>query len=646
MIQFAFAAFLLGGLGAAVPIVLHFLRSKPTLVAPFPDFMFLKRTIVEKHTRNKLRKWIILILRSLAFAFLAAAFAWPYLPNFAKAPDSATVVLWDNSFSMTAKPYYNEMKAKTLDILRRAGAKRPTLLGVISKGVVWYPKFTGKGGDLVAFLERSVPGEGAGGFENALREADARLEEMPAADKKIILVTDRQKLPWNDVDFSRELSPGIALKLVTPDKPGFANVAITSARVLGPFVVAKRKVAVSAEVANFSDGTRQFTIDVFMDSVKVTTWRGTLAAGETATPMFFLAPRELKPTAVSLRMHVADDIATDNRYYLAINPRPPPVIAITPLPGDCDFLGLALGAGAKTKLADIAPATSAGIRKADLVVLRGAPDAKARAAAKDVLQHGKNVVIVWSGTPEMRALLLSLGVASSTLTASDSECFGDIDFSHPFFKVFENTKISPLFQTRFYSHPKLGLPASALVAARFADGDPAVAVLPWGKGEVVIIASRLDRDATDWVIRPSFLPFIREVANYAMRSRNEHGDQYLVEEPVTAAGYTKVESIYDDHSKSDFKGVFVPEHSGAYLLEGNGKRKMIAVNPPPEESPSKLLPDGFKTNALVSKEPPPETDAKASVFSPEQGRTFWWILMVLAGAMIVSEMLIANRTAL
>ncbi len=644
MIQFAFAAFMLGGLGAAIPIALHFLKGKPTVVSPFPDFMFLRQTLIEKHTRNKLRKWIILILRSLAFILLAAAFSWPYLPNFAKTPNSATVVLWDNSFSMAAKPYFNEMKAKALAILRQAGPKRPTILGLVAGGnALWLPRFTGKGDELAAFLESGVPGDGSGSFETALREADARLEEMPAATKKIVIVTDWQKLPWNSVDFSKKLSPGTTLKIITPDKPGFANVAITSAKILTPFLVAKRKIAISVNITNFSDSERQFSIETWLNSSRVNSEKVRLDAKATAKMTFFVSPRALEPAAVSFRLNVKDDIAVDNTYTLALNPSKPPLVAMAPSPGDCDFLRLALEAGAK--IANIVPANHTGISKSKLVILRGAPNAKARSAAADALSNGKNIIVIWNPTSEMRTLLLSLGVASSTLTATDEATFSDIDFTHPFFKVFKNMKISPLFQIRFYAHPKLELPPDATVVAKFSDGDPAIAIVPKDKGEVIIIASKLDRDSTDWGIRPSFLPFIRELAAYALRSTNKHGNQYLVGEPVPTKGFSSCEALADN---SFFKlgGIFRPKHPGAYLLTGNGVKKMIAVTVAPDESPSNTLPDDFNPNALVSKIPPPKTTAKAAAFSPEQGRTFWWILMLLAGIMIVSEMILSNRTTL
>jgi hypothetical protein len=100
----AFAGFLAGLAALSVPIILHFLRHKPTKNTPFPALRFLKATLARRAARNKLRKWLVLLLRCLCLVALVLAFCMPYIARFAQQPDEATVVLWDNSFSMQAAP--------------------------------------------------------------------------------------------------------------------------------------------------------------------------------------------------------------------------------------------------------------------------------------------------------------------------------------------------------------------------------------------------------------------------------------------------------------------------------------------------------------------------------------------------------------
>jgi hypothetical protein len=195
MIQLAFTAFLGGLAGISVPIILHFIRKKPTEPVSFPSFMFLRKSVIVKQIRNNIRKWIVLILRCLALILLSLAFSWPYIPEFSKKSDSAVVFLWDNSLSMTAKPYSGGMRKKFMAMLSKTDSKNPALVGIVSDKTAWPPKFSSDPKTLIDFFEKNTPGYGISSFENAIRQADLKLRENPAKNKKIVLITDRQKHP-------------------------------------------------------------------------------------------------------------------------------------------------------------------------------------------------------------------------------------------------------------------------------------------------------------------------------------------------------------------------------------------------------------------------------------------------------------------
>ena len=77
--SFLFPAFLIGGLAAVVPIVLHLLRREHLPRVPFSDTRFLQAARVEQARRRRLRELLLLALRVAALLLLAVAFARPFL---------------------------------------------------------------------------------------------------------------------------------------------------------------------------------------------------------------------------------------------------------------------------------------------------------------------------------------------------------------------------------------------------------------------------------------------------------------------------------------------------------------------------------------------------------------------------------------
>ena len=67
-----------GGLLAGVPIVLHMLRRTPAVRMPFSVVRFLSPTLPKTTKRSTIEHWPLMLLRILAVALIALAFARPF----------------------------------------------------------------------------------------------------------------------------------------------------------------------------------------------------------------------------------------------------------------------------------------------------------------------------------------------------------------------------------------------------------------------------------------------------------------------------------------------------------------------------------------------------------------------------------------
>lgn len=103
---FIFPLFLIAGLAALIPIVIHLVNLRRYKQELFPNIRFLKKLQVVSKRPSKVRKRWLLLMRILFILSLILAFAQPFWKKNASnnAPlSNVSVIYIDNSFSMTAQ---------------------------------------------------------------------------------------------------------------------------------------------------------------------------------------------------------------------------------------------------------------------------------------------------------------------------------------------------------------------------------------------------------------------------------------------------------------------------------------------------------------------------------------------------------------
>ena len=670
MIRLAFAGFLAGGLALAVPVLLHFLAKRPVGETPFPSFFFLHATAARKQTRNRLRKWLVLFLRCLVLAALVLAFAMPYIPRLTDIPAEARVILVDDSFSMTARPYVASLRRQALDCLAQTAPDRPTLAALVSSRIRWSgPNFSASGDDLKNWFLAETRPEGASSFDGALRQADARLRTTNARVKRIILITDRQALPWKSLRWSEPLSPGVTLEIVTPfafDRE-LRNAAVSSVR------------CAEAE-ASAAGGARELELTVEVDNFAELPMTGELAAvlgrGEAARRSVTLPPKSRssfplrlngiappppggEPVAGKVELRVPDELAADNSAFFSVNPETPSRVLATPAPATADFIGLALNPDPGRENVRFTPfdehTAVADLRGARLLILRADTLVTPGLAERldQALADGARVLAVCGrGNSTQSAWLARHGVKVNGAAAVKTRRLEVIDFDHPVFAKFADVRVGSLFDLLFFHSPVLTLPDNAQVAAAFGSDEPCFAELPAGQGTLFVLATGLDRGDTNWVANASFLPFLRELVAYC---RTDVDSAALVRaepgvRPITLPGLLAVTNQTDQGVIPCAGEAFTPPVAGNYLCAfRDGRRQVVSVNRPPAESNPTLFGRDVDAARLAWKGPAPaQTVAGVTAADPgaEEGRRFARLLLALALVCALGELALSSRTVI
>jgi hypothetical protein len=102
--QFAKPELLFLLLAVLIPIIIHLFHFRKFQIEPFTNVDFLKKINIKTRKSSKLRKWLVLILRTLAVGSIIIAFSQPFKSDLVdRNLDNEIIFYIDNSFSMQAK---------------------------------------------------------------------------------------------------------------------------------------------------------------------------------------------------------------------------------------------------------------------------------------------------------------------------------------------------------------------------------------------------------------------------------------------------------------------------------------------------------------------------------------------------------------
>lgn len=334
---------LLGGLAVAcLPIIIHWLARRRYRRIAWGAMQFLLEAERKTRRRTRLEQWLLLALRCLALALIAAVMLRPFFEPeslagvFAQDPAVRNIIVLDDSASLA----YRRAGRSDFDAVRAAG------LGLLER------LSQQRSPAQVALYRTSEPAQPAAEFagltEGSLTEARRRVEEWRPADTpsalfavledvksryglgafRLYIVSDMQRTDWLDADgealraFADE-RPGTRVFLVrcaTPQRPNFSLTRVAMER---PHAVGGLPATLVADVHNASGRT--------LDSASVTVHlagaSGTpqsvppIAPGETATVRLDVTPASPGMQAVEVRLDAEDGLPLDNVRRVVLDGR-------------------------------------------------------------------------------------------------------------------------------------------------------------------------------------------------------------------------------------------------------------------------------------------------------------------------------------
>ncbi len=678
--------FLLGAATVALPVIFHLIRRSSREKIPFSSLMFLMPTPPRVTRRSRLENILLLILRCLAVCLLAFAFSRPFFsrpiaPELGGQTGQKVLVLLDISASMRRGALWTEAKAKASSIFRNAA--RGDQIGCLTfdrtvKTVFGFEQWSGmpesdRGNLAAARLDGINPGWGSTRLGTALTTA-CELFEGSAKDeqagKRIVLITDLQEGSRLEGLQGFEWPRGVTVTIEVLKSPQTSNAGLQLVNEREETTTPDQDAPIRARVSNSSDSKREQyqlgwrrhaspdfvgpTIDVYVPP-------GQNRVVQIARP-------KTDPDVDCLTV-MGDDSDFDNTIYVM-----PPQAEKTRIL----FLGADQGTNAAQCLFYLRRAfqqtrslkveveartpndalDAATLDGASLIVMGDALPESQIGSLQKAVTRGSCLLVPVSQlgiVPGLGRLLGQETLAASEAPGGSYAMLAQIDFTHPLFATFADSRYSDFTKIHFWRHRRIGLQAvpKVRVLARFDGGDIAVAEVPVGQGKVWIWAAGWQPDDSQLALSSKFVPLL-----YAMLEQSggikEQRSAYTVGDtvslPISADSVTVREPDASEVRVTGdrFTGTDQP---GVYSLTNGVAPFRFAVNLAPEESRTGPLPvEELERAGVPTAKPVPGNPREIQkrrehlqATELENRQKLWRWLIVSALVVLVMETWIAGR---
>ncbi len=643
-----FPSFLAGAALIGLPVLLHLLRRKPRQIVRFPSLRFLGESALRDTRKHRLLRWLTLLLRCLAIALLCAAFARPFWGGSTAGNRRALVIALDNSMSQQAEGRWAEAQLWALGQLDELRPGDQAALLVMQPDPTWAVPLTDDLTRVRTALTAAKPGYDKTRYAPPLRLASDALAKASAGTKILAWAADGQRAGWRGTDLAQKLPPGINFRFI-----GIAPAPQRQAAIVTLRKSTQDSDSLEVIIRQFHQTPDQRELSVFAGDKQLATQTITLRAGDNK----LLVPCKWPADAAGLRVSLdADALPADDSAWLATVATTTNVVRLDPAT-ETDFIAHALRS---THMLD-----DAGFQPSPLppqawpldaaVVLPNAAsfrDVAWQQRLEEFCNAGGTAWIFVDGSVAQKDWLKQQGVRVSARGTTDEPWhLRDWDAEHPALAAFAGQSLLPLLEVEFYRGCNLSGDTLTPIA-NWPDGKIAIAEIESAGRRLLLAGFPPTREATDWMTKPSFVPFVHCAVRWLGSAQEERND-WRVGDTIALPDQPGVWRALDTPTaqrEQNVSGSIRPSAPGLYEFTGPGGRKLFAVNTPVEESDLAPWPNPDQLASLESTAAPATRSRTASLQTEfaavENQQRLWWWLLAIGGCALLGELVLANRTHL
>ncbi len=558
-LNFSSPIFLFGLLGIFIPVLIHLLTKRQQTHIKFSAVYLLLQSQKRSIKRSQPNKFLLLLLRCLAVAFLSLGLAHPLysLGNSNRSlsiTPSANVIILDDSYSMGWKSTNNIVFDEAKNLVSQT-------INQLTKGSSVYLILTsnpnklveGSGDNPITLLKKlkfAEPSFLSADIGSSFSTAIEALESSKFKEKRIYVITDGDKNAWKDSKFSdiggRLNSVMTTVFDLSSLRKGINRAGINNLETRQEFLTNSKFVRVKTKIENFSEknsieklSVRLRVNEKIISESPLHIDANSIAVKEFSFPQFGIEP------AIGYVELENDALMADNKNFFAYRPnRKIPVLAVDGDPktvatqSETFYLERALNPFYGSH-SDIEPAVSTleelpsrDLQNFSVIFLcnvRELPPSYEFELERFV-NAGGSLFVSLGDQIDPKFYNEKLGNLIPVVIQNINQAIDPTDefklsfkaTDHPVFEGFEEKIIREMEAIRFNSFFKVEprVDANFNIPLRFSDGTIAAVETQFGKGKVILFVSTADRDWNDFPIQPTFLPWIQRWVKYAAHGLN------------------------------------------------------------------------------------------------------------------------------
>ena len=675
MISFLNPWLWLGVVALGAPIWLHLRRRDREEIIRFSALRFLDDQPVARKAPLQLRNILLFLLRVLTVLLLVAAFCRPFFPQDAASISSSQVYILDNTLSRQADHGMEHDRDFIINQIHEAGPRDQIAVVEMADEPKVITGFGDSPAQAEAKLKALQPTTERGSMLAALRQADFLLKQSLGERKHITILSDQQENQWTENSNTPPfLAPGLVSLSPFSGIASRPNFFVSEPKLQRVFVGDTARMQFTAQLGHTGDvnlavakvvsnGREVINLPVQLDPK---TEQITVATTWDADPSVWLQG------SISVEAQ-PDDLPQDNVAYFTF---PPVTEGRVALLTESVYVQTALSAAVAKghwKSEPIQPADMA-------AALSASPDTDADVLMIDAnfLQASQGRALVNRYLDEGRGVFIMVGKLSTLLTGFLEEMgftprLGpETDVAKPLqplryfaaessiFKPFLVPDFNNLLDVRVGNNVRLeSKSAKPLLFSQ--DGDGLLYECTRGKSRLLLSTFAFNRDQTDWVVHPTFVPFLDSALEYlrpqpSLNATLEPGEMWAARIPSDKN--VKIAILRMD-GKEVARATVTPEHRvtvrapdlpGLYTLtydDDPAVQQMLAVNPSSLESILRYAqaePEMLQAWTLATP-PPHETPAEAAgpSLSLAAQQILWWKFLLAGFTLLLLEMVLSTK---
>jgi len=673
-LSFLAPLFLAGLALIAIPIIVHLTHKQKDDTVRFPSLMFVRRVPYKTTKKQRIRDWLLFLMRCAALILIAAAFARPLLERPLAAASGArgardVVVLLDRSYSMSYSGQWQRAQDAARQAIEGLGSADRATLVLFDQGTETVRGDDGAIARVRNAIVNAKPGSSGTRYAPALKQAHSLLELSDRPRKEVVLISDFQQSAWS-VGERVELPAGAELELVDVGSSKADNIAVAQVTFEREVHAGRERVSPRVRVVNRSGEKATVPVTLTIDDREVEQKRVEVPADGSATLEF--APFTLASANTRGLVTAGDDaLAIDNRHYFVLTPGQALSVVMAARgvrANESLYLQRALAIGREPSFrVDLrgGPPTGSDVATHSVIVLNDIdyPEGAAGRMLRQHVENGGGLFVIlgprsdnasWRG--EGAALLPgSIGKVIDREPGADAR-IAWVDYAHPLFEPFRSPRTGDFASARFYRYRDLNPADDTRVIARFEDGRVALAERRVGRGRVLVFTAMLDNIDSDLVVQPVFLPFTHQLMKHlaAFEAFNTgHTAGTVLDVGATGGTAKDVVAVTPSGDRIRLGGeaptLLELKEQGFYHIRPAGgaadATSSVAVNVNLDESDlTRMDPQTIRTAiSEAAAAAPKAADPELTVQEQEQRQAGWWYLLAIALALLAAETVLSNR---